>query len=92
MLRESMQTFLRFPVIGHFLTETCGSTTGTIAISNRLAGRYDSWGTGRFSLYLPLTKFGKRHMVGAAVLAIGWTSTVRSSWTGLVVVLPLRQT
>ena len=84
-----MRTFLRLPVIEPFLTGTCGSTVGTTATSSRLAGRYDSWSAGIFSLYLLLTEFGERHVAGAAVLVIGWTSMIHSSWTGPVVVLLL---
>ena len=86
-----MRTSLRLPVIGPFLTGMYGFTTRTTVTSSRLAGHYDSWGTDRLNLYLLLTKFGKTHAVGAAVLIIGWMSTVHSSWTGLVVVLLLRR-
>ena len=79
MLWEIMRTSLILLVIGPFSTGTYGSTTGTTVTSSRLAGRYDSWGASRFSLYLLLIEFGERHVVGAAVLAIGWTSTVHSS-------------
>ena len=50
-----MQTSLRLPVIGPFSTGMYGSTAGTIVTFSGLAGRYDSWGADRLSLYLLLT-------------------------------------
>ena len=84
--------FLRLPVTRRFLIAMFGSTARTIVISSRSAGRCDSWGVDKFSLDHLLTGFGMRLVAGAAVLATGWTSTVLSFWTGLVVGLLPRPT
>ena len=87
MLRESMRMSARLPVTRPFLIVMSGSTAETIAITSRSVGHCDNWGADKFSLDHLLTRFGGRLAAMATVLVTGWTSTVLSFWTGLVMVL-----
>ena len=80
----------RLPVIESFLPRTFGSTAGTTVISSRSAGRFDSWGTDRFSLRLTCSEFGTRYGEEADVLVTGLILMVHTYWTGFEVApLPL---